>query len=132
MSVDVKTRSRPVELVPLEIEAAAAKIGRRPIVYVCQETRLNVLPASRFGELEFLLPEHTQLVLTPQPVVRVLREKLQAYTSDDYILPTGDPAVIGAVTALAALAAGGCVRILKWDSMERRYYQVFLDLREGA
>jgi hypothetical protein len=125
-------KTRPVELVPPDAESVSARIGRRPVVYICQETRLNVLPASRFGELEFLLPEHVQLVLTPQPVVRVLRERLAAYTRDDYILPTGDPAVIGVVTALAAMLTGGVVRILKWDGQERRYYQVLLDLREGA
>jgi hypothetical protein len=113
-----------VELLPPTAEEAAAILGRRPVVYVAQETTLNVAPASKFGTLTFLLPAGVQLLLTPQPVIRELRQKLRSYTEHDYLLPLGDPAAIGVICALAADISGGRVSILKWDSMERRYYQV--------
>lgn len=114
----------PVELLPRDADELTLQLGRRPVVYVAQATTHDVIPASRFGTLVFLMPAGVQFLLTPQPVIRQLRGQLRAYTEHDYLLPLGDPALIGVVTAVAADVAGGTVRILKWDKREHRYYQV--------
>ena len=120
--------SAPAELLPPTAEEVERTTGRRPVVYVVQETTLNITPAARFGELQVLLPARAQVLITPQPLVRLLRGQLRGYTEHDYVLPVGDPVAIGAATALAAEPACGAVRLLKWDRQESRYYQVVLRL----
>jgi hypothetical protein len=94
-------------------------------VYVVQEDpKKNILPAKRFGELEILLPEGSQIMFSPGPVVETLNRKLQAYGDNDFLLCIGDPAAIGIATAVASRWNQGKVRLLKWDRQERDYYEV--------
>ena len=54
------------------------------IVYVIQEIpgtrygrpRINILGAEEFGKLEFLLPEFSQIIFSPGPLIFELRKKL--------------------------------------------------------
>ena len=78
--------------------------GVSSVVYVIQElpgTRLgapkfNIMGASRYGKIVTLLPENSQIILSPGPLVYKLRKLLKDYKSTDYLLLTGDPAIIGA------------------------------------
>ena len=81
---------------------------------------MDLTPAAAFGELSFLLPAGHQ-PQDPSPVLEVLRRKLAGYRPHDYILPLGDPALIGWAIALAARAAGGQVRTLCWIPKQKGY-----------
>ena len=100
-------------------------------VYVVQEViGRNVLSAEKFGNLELLLPEGSQLVLSTGPTVRRLRYKLRNFNDDDYLLLIGDPSAIGIACAIAATNNRGQFKCLKWDKREYKYYPVEVNLNE--
>ena len=73
-----------------------------PSVYVIQEIagtregkpKINILGAAQYGNFKFLLPELSQMIFSPGPLIFKLRQGLKNYTTDDYLLLTGDPAII--------------------------------------
>ena len=86
------------------------KKNKEPIVYVLQElpgTRMgrpkfNIMGAQKYGKLKVLLREDTQIILSPGPIVFELRRLLKDYNSDDYLLLSGDPSVIGLACAIVS------------------------------
>ena len=105
-------------------------------VYVIQEIpgtksgnpKINIMGAAKYGEFKFLLPELSQMIFSPGPLIFKLRNLLKNFTSEDYLLLTGDPAIIGVAFAIASSLNSGKVNILKWDKIERMYYPVRLDV----
>ena len=94
------------------------------MVYVVQDQPAkNLLPAQDYGKLKFMLPVITSQ-LNVQDSVEKIRSELADFQHDDYLLPIGDPVLIGAAVAIAGKKTGGSVRCLKWDKQERRYYEV--------
>ena len=106
------------------------------IVYVIQDVpgskmgtpKINIIGATQFGQLKVLLPENSQIILSPSYVITTLRSKLKDYTSKDYLLLTGDPAIIGVACSIVSDMTNGKYNLLKWDKQERRYYPVAIDL----
>ena len=109
---------------------------KNSIVYVIQDVpgskigapKINIIGATQFGQLKVLLPENSQIILSPSYVVTTLRSKLKDYTSKDYLLLTGDPAIIGVACSIVSDTTNGKFNLLKWDKQERRYYPVEIDL----
>ena len=74
-----------------------------PKVYVIQEIpgtkegrpKINILGAAEFGTFKFLLPELSQIIFSPGPLIFKLRKGLKDYKPTDFLLLTGDPAIIG-------------------------------------
>ena len=99
-------------------------------VYVLQHPpqNINILSASDYGYLVICLPENTQMIFSSAPFVRKMRKNLQDFKTDDYILCTGDPAVIGLSTAIASDVTQGQFNLLKWDRQEKRYYPLSFNL----
>ena len=62
------------------------------------------------------------MIFSSAPFIRKMRKNLQDFKSDDYILCTGDPAIIGLSTAIASDITQGKFNLLKWDRQEKRYY----------
>ena len=106
------------------------------IVYVIQDVpgskmgtpKINIIGATQFGQLKVLLPENSQIILSPNYVITTLRTKLKDYASKDYLLLTGDPAIIGVACSIVSDTTNGKYNLLKWDKQERRYYPVEIDL----
>ena len=48
--------------------------------------------ASQYGQFKFLLPEFSQMIFSPGPLIYKLREGLKNYKVKDYLLLTGDSA----------------------------------------
>ena len=105
-------------------------------VYVIQDVpgtregrpKINIIGASQYGSLKVLLPENAQIILSAGPVVFKLRQLLKDYTSEDYLLLTGDPAIIGVACSVVSDITNGKYKLLKWDKQERRYYPIEIDL----
>jgi len=105
-------------------------------VYVIQDIpgtkigtpKINIIGATQFGNLKVLLPENSQIILSPTYVITTLRQKLKDYTIRDYLLLTGDPAIIGVACSIVSDITNGKYNLLKWDKQERRYYPVEIDL----
>tara|TARA_Y100001973_G_scaffold87374_1_gene131255 strand:- start:181 stop:588 length:408 start_codon:yes stop_codon:yes gene_type:complete len=100
-------------------------------VFVVQEVSgRNILSAEKYGELELLLPNNSQIVLSSGPTVRRLSQKLKNFSDDDYLLLMGDPSAIGIACAIASSNNRGRFKCLKWDKREFRYYPVEINLYE--
>ena len=107
-------------------------------VYVLQDIpgtrdgspKINIIGASEFGRLKVLLPETSQIILSPGPLVFKLRKMLRDYKPEDYLLLTGDPAIIGVACSVVSDITNGKYNLLKWDKQERRYYPISINLYE--
>ena len=55
-------------------------------------------------------------------------KKLKDYTIRDYLLLTGDPAIIGVACSIVSDITNGKYNLLKWDKQEKRYYPVEINL----
>ena len=107
-------------------------------VYVIQEIpgtrdgkpRINIMGAADYGSLTFLLPELSQIIFSPGPLIFKLRKALKNYTSEDYLLLTGDPAIIGVACSIVSDITNGKYKLLKWDKQEKKYYPITINLYE--
>ena len=108
------------------------------IVYVIQDIpgtqagspKINIIGASKFGELKDLLPELSQIIFSPGPLIFKLRKLLNNYTPEEFLLLTGDPAIIGVACSIVSEITNGKYKLLKWDKQERRYYPIVINLHE--
>ena len=107
-------------------------------VYVIQEIpgtkegrpKINIMGAKEYGEFVFLLPELSQIIFSPGPLVYKLRQGLKNFKEGDYLLLTGDPAIIGVACSIVSDITGGKYNLLKWDKQERKYYPIKINLYE--
>ena len=101
-------------------------------VYVLQHPpqNINILSASDYGYLVICLPENSQMMFSPAPFIHKMRKNLRDFKHNDYILCTGDPAVIGLSTAIVSDITQGRFNLLKWDRQEKRYYPLSFNLYE--
>ena len=114
------------------------KNNYKPKVYVLQELagpkagtpKINIMSASKFGEFKFLLPEFSQIIFSPGPLIFKLRGLLKNYTTKDYLLLTGDPAIIGVACSIVSEFTNGKYNLLKWDKQDRIYYPIEINLNE--
>ena len=114
------------------------KSNYKPKVYVLQELpgtkagtpKINIMSASKFGEFKFLLPEFSQIIFSPGPLIFKLRSLLKNYTTKDYLLLTGDPAIIGVACSIVSEFTNGKYNLLKWDKQDRIYYPIEINLNE--
>ena len=110
-------------------------------VYVIQEIpgsqagspKINIMGAAVYstsGKFNFLLPELSQIIFSPGPLIFKLRKGLKDFTTDDYLLLTGDPAIIGVACSIVSDITNGKYNLLKWDKQERKYYPIEINLYE--
>ena len=59
-----------------------------------------------------------------------MRTKLKNFTQEDYLLLTGDPAIIGVACSVVSDITNGKYNLLKWDRQERMYYPIKIILYE--
>ena len=57
-----------------------------------------------------------------------MQKNLRDFREQDYVLLTGDPAIIGVVCSLVSDITNGRFNLLKWDRQEKRYYPIEIDL----
>ena len=107
-------------------------------VYVIQEIagtrdgkpKINILGAAEYGSFKFLLPELSQIIFSPGPLIFKLRQSLKDYKPEDYLLLTGDPAIIGVACSIVSDMTNGKYNLLKWDKQEKKYYPIEINLHE--
>tara|TARA_X000001388_G_scaffold51608_1_gene37425 strand:- start:32 stop:418 length:387 start_codon:yes stop_codon:yes gene_type:complete len=112
--------------------------GPIPTVYVLQELpgtkagspKINIMSASKHGDFKFLLPEFSQIIFSPGPLIYKLRSLLKNYTPQDFLLLTGDPAIIGVACSIVSDMTNGKFKLLKWDKQDRLYYPIEINLNE--
>ena len=110
----------------------------KAVVYVIQEIpgtregrpKINIMGAQKYGEIKVLLREDSQIIFSPGPVMFSLRQKLKDFKEGDYLLLTGDPAIILIAGIIASDITNGKVNLLKWDRQERMYYPIKINLNK--
>ena len=108
------------------------------IVYVIQHIagtqagnpKINIIGAQKYGNFKFLLPEFSQMIFSPGPLVYKLRQGLKDFKKEDHLLLTGDPALIGVACSIVSDITNGKYNLLKWDKQERKYYPISINLYE--
>ena len=116
----------------------ALKNNYTSTVYVIQEIsgskagspKINIMGASNYGQFKFLLPEFSQMIFSPGPLIYKLRSLLKNFKQEDYLLLTGDPAIIGVACSIVSDITNGKYKFIKWDRQERRYYPIEINLYE--
>ena len=107
-------------------------------VYVIQEIagtragnpKINIMGAASYGQFKFLLPEFSQMIFSPGPLIYKLRQGLKDYKKKDYLLLTGDPAIIGVVCSVVSDITNGKYKLLKWDRQEKTYYPIEINIHQ--
>ena len=110
-------------------------------VYVIQEIpgskagtpKINIMGAASYSttnDFIFLLPELSQMIFSPGPLIFKLRKGLKDFKIGDYLLLTGDPAIIGVACSIVSDITHGKYNVLKWDKQERKYYPIAINLYE--
>ena len=108
------------------------------VVHVIQEIpgtkegkpKINIMGAAQYGTFKFLLPELSQIIFSPGPLIFKLRKSLKDFNEKDYLLLTGDPAIIGVACSIVSDITNGKYKLLKWDRQEKRYYPIEINLYE--
>ena len=120
------------------IKNVLGESNNSPIIYVIQEIpgtkagtpRINIMSASKYGKFKFLLPEFSQIIFSPGPLIFKLRNLLKNYKITDYLLLTGDPAIIGVACSIVSDITNGKYQLLKWDKQDKVYYPIKINLHE--
>ena len=107
-------------------------------VYLIQEVpgtkagvpKINIVGARKYGDVIPLLPELSQIIFSPGPLIFKLRKLLKNFRPEDYLLLTGDPAIIGVACSIVSDITNGKYNLLKWDKQERKYYPIAINLYE--
>ena len=120
-SIDYKTMKTTPSTVYVIQEIAGTRDGR---------PKINIMGAAEFGTFKFLLPELSQIIFSPGPLIFKLRKGLQNYRPKDFLLLTGDPAIIGVACSIVSDMTNGKYQLLKWDKQERKYYPIQINLHE--
>ena len=92
--------------------------------------KINIIGAQKYGEFRFLLPEFSQMIFSPGPLVYKLRQGLKDFKEEDHLLLTGDPALIGVACSIVSDITNGKFNLLKWDKQEKQYYPIKINLYE--
>ena len=135
--MDIKKYNESINWLNRDVSKADKK-DKEPIVYVMQElpgTRMgrpkfNIMGAQKYGKLKVLLREDTQIILSPGPSIFELRRLLKDYNSNDHLLLSGDPSVIGIAVEIVSDINNGRFNLLKWDRQEKVYYPLEINLYE--
>ena len=119
-----------------DLDHKELKQDSEKIVYVIQEIpgtkegrpKINIMGAQKFGKIKVLLREDSQMIFSPGPIIFELRRLLKEYRPTDYLLLTGDPAIIGVACSIVSDITSGKFNLLKWDKQERKYYPIHINL----
>ena len=120
------------------IDLTEVRRNKPPTVYVVQEIavtregrpKFNIMGAAQYGNLKFLLDERSQIIFSPGPLIFKLRSALRDFKVTDYLLLTGDPAIIGVTCSIVSEYTNGKYNLLKWYKQEKRYYPIEINLYE--
>ncbi len=95
------------------------------------EPRMNLKAADSFGERTFLASWRAlENIDALDSVIEDIEDKMFDFCDDDYILPVGNPILIGIVSAIAASNNFGRMKILYWDRKDRSYQVVPVRLED--
>jgi len=84
-------------------------------------SKYDYSPAEEFGEIEYLLSPTANPFQNIEALIAELHSKLQSSTTDDYLILSGNPALMAAAAAIMAGYNDGWINLLQWHGYERKY-----------
>lgn len=87
--------------------------------------------ASQFGDIQFIVPVASQVLEDWNgDVDKMMNAKLEGFTKDDYLMPSGDTILCAQAVLIAAsyLEEKSDMRMLKWDRNANSYKEVIVKL----
>ena len=90
--------------------------------------KVDITPALKYGQIKIMFPRLKQMQFSPGPMVMEIKNSLKDFTSNDYLLLYGDPAIIGVVCAVASDITNGKFKLLKFDRRQFSYYPIELNI----
>lgn len=112
---------------------------RKPIVFVPQIPstfdasvglwipKISVDKAKAYGDISELMPPGANRSAIGQIAI-VMRDKLSDAIEGDWLLPTGDPALISLASIYLSRRCGGTLKLLKWDNRQSDYIPMEIKL----
>ena len=98
---------------------------------VHQFSQFDEVYCSNYFEInQRLLDKSKVIIFSPGPLIFKLRKALKDFNEEDYLLLTGDPAIIGVACSIVSDITNGKYNLLKWDKQERKYYPISINLYE--
>lgn len=88
--------------------------------------KYDLTPAREYGNLVVLLSAGPVLI-DPEYAVKKLREQLNDFRHDDWLLCLGDPVAIAAASAIVAEVNDGVIPVLVWDRQVTKYLAIKVD-----
>ena len=92
------------------------------------QPKYNVMGAQKYGDIVVMLPAKAQMIFSPGPLIFQIRDKLKNFTIEDYLLLSGDPAIIGVTCSIVSDMTNGKYKLLKWDRQEKTYYPIEINI----
>ena len=90
--------------------------------------KFDMTPAIKYGEIKTMFPRLKQMQFSPGPLILEIKNSLKDFTSEDYLLLYGDPALIGVVCSVASDITNGKYKSLKWDRIASGYFPIEINL----
>ena len=85
--------------------------------------RDSLTEAAVYGDIEVLYNGNSVgIALTP--IAAQFRTALRNFDDTDFLLPVGDPVLIGIASYYAGIANRGIVNFLRWDRQTRNYIKI--------
>lgn len=104
-------------------------------VFITHELRGRDLSnVFEFGDVQVVVPSELQINERgshQETIIDMIEDALMNFNNQDYLLLSGDPALIAICFTVAALNNNGQVTVLKWDRITERYYPVSINLDVG-
>jgi hypothetical protein len=90
------------------------------------DPRKNFVSAQKYGELEVIFHQNTSMgVSDNNDILSILNNRLSLFNPNtDYIIPTGDPAIMFAAGHVLGLLDIDFIKVLKWDRQSNQYFIV--------
>ncbi len=92
--------------------------------------KLDMRPAMAFGEIRVMIPPEMTNLVDHDQVITIMQREMARFDDDDYLVCSGDPALIALSSAIAFKANRGRVTLLKWDRHAEEYFPTTLNIGE--
>lgn len=104
-------------------------------VFITQEqTKLNYLPAEKFGEIQFITRDEFSPVassISNRHLMASVRDTLSEFNpKEDFLVFSGSPTVAAAVYATIGRLGFDAFRVLRWSNRDNAYTPIVINLAE--
>lgn len=82
---------------------------------------LDLSAANEWGELQVILTPGANPFTSMDSIIDDLHAALKDISQEDYLILVGNPAIMGAMAAIAADYTEGNLRVLQWHGKQRKY-----------